>query len=315
MVDLRVEIAGVTFQNPVLTASGTFAYGEEFAPLLDLNQLGGIVVKGLSAKPIAGNPPPRLVPTASGMLNSVGLQNIGAKKFIENKLPFLRTLRAKTIANVFGYSLDDYIECLHLLNEAEGIAAYELNISCPNTSRGGAEFSSDSQVTHEVVSAAKRASARPLWVKLSPNVTDIREIARAAVDAGADALTLVNTFLGMSIDIETQAPRIPHAVAGLSGPAIKPLALRMVYQTAKVVSVPIIGVGGITTTEDALEFLIAGAAAFEVGTANFYDPKATIKILKGLEAHCLRKRVSNLQELVGSLRQNMKAEKQNVDKN
>jgi dihydroorotate dehydrogenase (NAD+) catalytic subunit len=301
MLDLRTEIAGVTFSNPVLTASGTFAYGVECASLFDLNRLGGIVVKGISAQPIDGNPPPRLVPTASGMLNSVGLQNIGARKFIEMKLPFLRTLKARTIVNVFGYSLDDYLECLRLLSEAEGIAAFELNISCPNTSRGGVEFSSDPLVTHEVVAAAKRVSVRPLWVKLSPNVTDIRVIARAAVEAGADALTLVNTFLGTSVDAETRAPRTVRTTAGLSGPAIKPLALRMVYQAAQVVSVPIIGVGGIATADDALEFLMAGASAIEVGTANFYDPTATLKILRGIETYCLRKKLSTLKELVGSL--------------
>jgi dihydroorotate dehydrogenase (NAD+) catalytic subunit len=302
MIDLRMEIAGITFQNPVLTASGTFGYGVEFDSLFDLNQLGGIVVKGISAKPIEGNPPPRLVPTPSGMLNSVGLQNIGVRKFIETKLPFLRTLRARTIVNVFGTSVEEYIECLNLLNEADGIAAYELNISCPNTSRGGAEFSSNPKSAHEVVSVAKNAARRPLWVKLSPNVGDIREIAVAVVDAGADALTLTNTFLGMSIDVETGKARIPRVIAGLSGPAIKPLVLRMVYQTALAVSVPIIAAGGITRAQDALEFLMAGASAIEVGTANFYDPEATIKIIKGIEAHCLQKKIQGLKQLVKSIR-------------
>jgi dihydroorotate dehydrogenase (NAD+) catalytic subunit len=302
MIDLQMEIAGITFQNPVLTASGTFGYGVEFKSLFDLNRLGGIVVKGISARPIEGNPPPRLVPTASGMLNSVGLQNIGARKFIETKLPFLRTLKARTIVNVFGTRVEEYVECLNLLNEADGIAAYELNISCPNTSRGGVEFSSDPKSAHEVVASAKNAARRPLWVKLSPNVGDLREIALAAVDAGADALTLTNTFLGMSIDVETGKARIPRVVAGLSGPAIRPLVLRMVYQTAKVVTVPIIAVGGITRIEDALEFLMAGASAVEVGTANFYDPEATIKIVKGIEAYCLLKKIHGLKQLVGSLR-------------
>jgi dihydroorotate dehydrogenase (NAD+) catalytic subunit len=301
MMDLRTEIAGITFQNPVLTASGTFGYGVEFASLFDLNQLGGIVVKGISARPIEGNPPPRLIPTGSGMLNSVGLQNIGARKFIETKLPFLRTLRAKTIVNVFGTCVEEYVECLSLLNDAEGIAAYELNISCPNTSRGGAEFSNDPDLTREVVSSAKRVARYPLWVKLSPNAGDLQAVARAAVEAGADVLTLTNTFLGMSIDVETRKARIPRVVAGLSGPAIKPLVLRMVYQTAKALSVPIVGVGGITTAEDALEFLIAGASAIEVGTANFYDPKATIKIIKGIEAYGLQKKMATLKQLVRSI--------------
>lgn len=302
MIDLQVEIAGVTFQNPVLAASGTFGYGMEFAPLFDLNRLGGIVVKGLSAKPMDGNPSPRLAVTPSGMLNSVGLQNIGAKSFIESKLPFLRMLKARTIANVFGFTLEDYMDCLHILNDAEGIAAYELNISCPNTSRGGAEFSSDPRLTHEVVAAAKQVARRPLWVKLSPNVGDISVIAQAAVEAGADALTLVNTFLGMAVDVEAGKPRIPRMVAGLSGPAIKPLALRMVHQAARAVSVPIIGVGGIATTSDALEFLMAGASVIEVGTASFFDPKATLKIARGLESYCLRTGISNLKGLVGSLK-------------
>ncbi len=301
MVDMRVKIAGVEFQNPVIAASGTFAYGEEFASLLDLNELGGIVVKGISAEPIDGNPAPRLVPTAAGMLNSVGLQNIGALRFIQEKLPFLRRLKARTIVNVFGYSLEDYVECLRRLNDAEGIAAYELNISCPNTSRGGTEFSTDPKLTSEVVSAAKKAATRPLWVKLSPNVGDITVIARAAVESGADALTLVNTFLAMAIDVETRTPKIPRIVAGLSGPAIKPIALRMVYQCAKAVPVPVIGVGGIVSAEDALEFMIAGATAVEVGTANFYDPTATKRIVSGLQAYCIKKKVLAIKDLVGSM--------------
>ncbi len=301
MADLSVEIAGVTFQNPVLTASGTFGYGEEFASLFDLNTLGGIVVKGISAAPIEGNPAPRLVPTPSGMLNSVGLQNIGAQKFIDTKLLFLRTLKAQTIVNVFGYSLGDYTECLRLLNDAPGIAAYELNISCPNTSQGGAEFSSDPKITHEVVAAAKAIARRPLWVKLSPNVGDITLIAQAAVDGGADALTIANTFLGMAVDVETRRPRIPRVIAGLSGPAIRPMALRLVYQTAQRVSVPIVGAGGIATAEDALEFLIAGATAVEVGTANFVDPTATQKILKGLGEYCVRRKIPSVRSLIGSI--------------
>lgn len=301
MTDMSVEIAGVVFQNPVLTASGTFGYGEEFSSLLDLNELGGIVVKGISASPINGNPAPRLVPTAAGMLNSVGLQNIGARAFIESKLPFLKSLSAKTVVNVFGYSQEDYLDCLRLLNEADGIACYELNISCPNTARGGVEFASDPETTHEIVSAAKKLARRPLWVKLSPNVGDITVIARAAADAGADALTIANTFLGMAIDPETRKPRIPRIMAGLSGPAIKPMALRLVYQTARAVSVPVIGAGGISGAEDAMEFIIAGARAVEVGTAHFYDPLAAVKIARGLKSYCKRKNILAIKELVGSL--------------
>ncbi|MDD5542320.1 MAG: dihydroorotate dehydrogenase [Acidobacteriia bacterium] len=299
MANLQTEIAGTVFKNPVFTASGTFGYGVEFASLFDLNRLGGIVVKGLSAKPIAGNPAPRLVPARSGMLNSVGLQNIGAPRFIQEKLPYLRTLHTPIIANVFGYTLHEYLECLRILNDSEGIAAYELNISCPNTSRGGMEFSSDPQLTHEVVAAAKGISRRPLWVKLSPNCADVTVIARAAAEAGADALTLINTVLGLSLDVDTTRPRLPRGLAGLSGPAIKPIALRWVYQTAGTVQIPIVGVGGIASTEDAIEFLLAGARAIQVGTANFYDPMAALKIVRGLETYCLRHHITSVQELVG----------------
>jgi dihydroorotate dehydrogenase (NAD+) catalytic subunit len=295
-----VEIAGVRFQNPVLTASGTFGYGQEFAHLIDLNRLGGICVKGISAAPMAGNPPPRIYETDSGMLNAIGLQNVGAKRFLEEKLPFLRTLRARTVVNVFGYTTEDYVRCIEILNEGDGIDAYELNISCPNTRCGGMVYGNDPKLTEEVVAASKRAARLPLWVKLSPNVTDITVLARAAENAGADALSLVNTFVGMAIDVETRTPRISNVTAGLSGPAIKPIALRMVYQTARAVRIPIIGLGGIATTEDALEFLIAGARAVQVGTANFYAPDTSIKIVEGIRTYCRRKRL-HLDDLVGSL--------------
>jgi dihydroorotate dehydrogenase (NAD+) catalytic subunit len=298
---IDTEIAGIRFQNPVLTASGTFGYGQEFAHLIDLNQLGGIVVKGISAEPMPGNPPPRIYETDSGMLNAIGLQNVGASKFLEEKLPFLRALKTRTIVNVFGYSTDDYVRAIEILNAGEGIDAYELNISCPNTRSGGMVYGSDPKLTEEVVAASKRAARYPVIVKLSPNVTDITVFARAAEAAGADALSLVNTFVGMAIDIETRTPRVSNITAGLSGPAIKPVALRMVYQCARAVKIPIIGMGGISTPEDALEFLIAGARAVEVGTANFYAPDTAPRIVQGIRDYCRRKRL-HLGELIGSLR-------------
>ncbi|MGH9406540.1 MAG: dihydroorotate dehydrogenase [Terriglobia bacterium] len=294
-------VAGIHFQNPVLTASGTFGYGQEFAHLIDLNRLGGIAVKGISAEPMPGNPPPRIYETESGMLNAIGLQNVGARKFLEEKLPFLRTLRARCLVNVFGYSTEDYIRCISILNEGEGIDGYELNISCPNTRCGGMVYGSDPKLTEEVVAASKRASRRPLLVKLSPNVTDISVFARAAENAGADGLTLVNTFVGMAIDVEARTPRVSNITAGLSGPAIKPLAVRMVYQAFGAAKIPIIGIGGIASAEDALEFVLAGAQAIQIGTANFYAPDTAIKVVEGLRAYCARRRV-NFADLVGALR-------------
>jgi dihydroorotate dehydrogenase (NAD+) catalytic subunit len=298
---LETTIAGVHFQNPVLTASGTFGYGQEFAHLIDLNQLGGIVVKGISAEPLAGNPSPRIYETESGMLNAIGLQNVGARRFLVEKLPFLRTLKARCLVNVFGYSTEEYVRCLEILNEGDGIDAYELNISCPNTQRGGMVRGTDPKLTEEVVAAAKKAARFPVIVKLSPNVTDITVIARAAEAAGADGLSLVNTFAGMAIDVETRTPRIANVTAGLSGPAIKPVALRMVYQTYRTVKVPIIGIGGIASAEDALEFLIAGAQAVQVGMANFYAPGTCLRIVQGIRDYCQRQRL-HLSEVVGSLK-------------
>jgi dihydroorotate dehydrogenase (NAD+) catalytic subunit len=297
---IGVEIAGVGFQNPVLTASGTFGYGQEFAHLIDLNQLGGIVVKGISAEPMPGNPPPRIYETEAGMLNAIGLQNVGAREFLREKLPFLRTLKARCIVNVFGYSTEDYVRCIDLLNPGEGISAYELNISCPNTRCGGMVYGSDPKLTEEVVAASKRAARFPLVVKLSPNVTDITLFARAAENAGADALSLVNTFVGMAIDTETRTPRISNVTAGLSGPAIKPVALRMVYEAARAVKIPVIGLGGIATAEDALEYIIAGARAVQVGTANFYAPDTALRVVDGIRKYCTSKRL-HLEQLIGSL--------------
>lgn len=298
---LETTIAGITFQNPVWTASGTFGYGKEYSHLIDLNQLGAICVKGISPEPMEGNAPPRIYETDSGMLNAIGLQNVGAKRFLAEKLPFLRTLKARCIVNVFAYSTEDYVRCIEMLNEGEGIAAYELNISCPNTRCGGMVYGCDLNLTEEVVSATKKAARYPLMVKLSPNVTDITQFARAAEGAGADALTLVNTFVGMSIDVHTRTPRLSNITGGLSGPAIKPVAVRMVYQASKAVKIPIVGIGGIASTEDALEFLIAGARAVQIGTANFYAPETALKIVNGLRTYCQDHDI-RLSDLVGSLR-------------
>ena len=299
--NLATEIAGVHFDNPVLTASGTFGYGREFADLIDLNQLGGIVVKGISAEPMAGNPSPRIYETDSGMLNAIGLQNVGAGRFLEEKLPFLRTLRTRCIVNVFGYSTEDYVRAIEILNHGDGIDAYELNISCPNTRCGGMVYGSDLKLTEEVVAASKRAARFPLFVKLSPNVTDITAFARAAEAAGADALSLVNTFVGMAIDVESRTPRVSNITAGLSGPAIKPVALRMVYQCVRAVRIPVIGMGGIAGAEDALEYLIAGAQAVQIGTANFYAPDTALRVIEGIREYCRRKRLQ-LSEVIGSLK-------------
>lgn len=298
---IDTTVAGIHFQNPVLTASGTFGYGEEFRDIIDLNRLGGIAVKGISAEPMPGNPPPRIFETQSGMLNAIGLQNVGAKRFLAEKLPFLRTLKARILVNVFGYSTSDYVRCIEMLNEGEGIDGYELNISCPNTQCGGMFYGSDLTLTGEVVAASKRAARWPLLVKLSPNVTDIAAFARAAEDAGADGLTLVNTFVGMAIDVETRTPRISNVTAGLSGPAIKPLAVRMVHQVYRAVKIPIIGIGGIASAADALEFILAGARAIQIGTANFYAPDSSIRVIEGLRDYCAQRRV-HLADLIGSLR-------------
>ncbi len=298
---METTIAGVRFQNPVLTASGTFGYGQEFAHLIDLNKLGGICVKGISAEPMPGNPAPRIYETDSGMLNAIGLQNVGAREFLEEKLPFLRTLKARCIVNVFGYATEDYVRCIEMLNEGDGIDAYELNVSCPNTKCGGMVYGNDPKLMEEVVSASKRVARFPLFVKLSPNVTDITELARVAEGAGADALTLVNTFVGMAIDVEKRLPRVSNVTAGLSGPAIKPVALRMVYQVARAVRLPVIGIGGIQSTEDALEYLIAGARAVQIGTANFYAPDTSLRVVEGLREYCVRHRL-HLKDLVGSLK-------------
>jgi len=302
-VDLRVEVAGLQLKNPVLVAAGTFGYGVEFADQVDLNRLGGLVVKGLSAQPMEGAPAPRLCETPAGMLNAVGLQNIGARRFIEEKLPALRAYDTAIIANVFGHTVEEYVEVIEQLEQAEGVAAYELNISCPNVKKGGVEFGTNPQLTREVVAAAQRAAARrPLIVKLSPNVTDIAELARAAAEAGADALTAVNTFTGMAIDLATRRSKLGSLTGGLSGPAIRPLALRMVWEAARAVSVPVIGVGGIACGEDVVEFLMAGARAVQVGTANFVQPFAAARIIEELEMYCVSNQIAAVTELYGTFR-------------
>jgi len=299
---MRVTVAGVALKNPILAASGTFGYGVEFDDIVSLERLGGFVVKGLSREPMAGNPPPRLFETAAGMLNSIGLQNIGARAFIEEKLPRLRKIQdAVVIANVYGFSPEEYIETIRILNEGEGIAAYELNVSCPNVRHGGITFGQDPGLLSEVVSSAKAAARRPLIVKLSPNVTSIGRMARAAEDAGADAVSLVNTFLAMAIDPVTRRPRISNVTAGLSGPAIKPIAVRMVYEASQAVTIPVIGIGGISTAEDVVEFLLAGATAVEVGTANFWDPRACERLVRELERWCLEQHIESVASLRGGL--------------
>jgi dihydroorotate dehydrogenase (NAD+) catalytic subunit len=286
----------------VLAASGTFAYGVEFEKLVELDRLGGFVVKGLSREPIEGNPPPRLYESEGGMINSIGLQNIGVRAFVRDKLPALARLRTAVFANVFGNQVEDYLEVLRVLNDHQGLAGYELNVSCPNTAHGGIYFSSDPALLSEVVAAAKRVATRPVIVKLSPNVSAIEPLARAAEESGADALSLVNTFISLAIDARTRRPRIGAGFGGLSGPAIKPIALRLVYQAARAVKIPVIGLGGIASGEDAAEFLIAGASAVQVGTATFWDPRSPLRIAGELARFLRRKNIARVADLVGTLK-------------
>jgi dihydroorotate dehydrogenase (NAD+) catalytic subunit len=300
--DLRVSFAGISLKNPVIAASGTFGYGLEFEDVLHLEKLGGFVLKGLSKDPMVGNPPPRLYETAAGMLNAIGLQNVGVRAFIEEKLPKLRKIKNIVVfANVFGSTREDYEQVIRALNDADGIAAYELNVSCPNTTHGGIQFGSDPRSLDEVVETAKKAAKRPLIVKLSPNVTSISFMARVAESAGADALSVANTFVAMAIDAETRKPRITNVTAGLSGPAIKPIALRLVYEASKSVKIPVIGVGGISTAVDVVEFMLAGASAVEVGTASYWDPRATEKIVDSLLEWCVEHKIERLAQLTGGL--------------
>ncbi len=302
MSRLATTLCGIELKNPVLAASGTFGYGVEFARLVDLRELGGIVVKGLSREPMPGNPPPRIYESASGMINSIGLQNIGVREFVREKLPKLRGLGTAVFANVFGYAVEDYVEVVRVLEDAEGLAGYELNVSCPNTKHGGIYFSSDPACLSELTAEVRRAARRPLIVKLSPNVARIEPLARAAEESGADAVSLVNTFIALAIDARTRRPRIANVFGGLSGPAIKPIALRMVYEAAQAVKIPVVGLGGIATGEDAAEFLIAGATAIEVGTATFWDPQAPVRIARELDAFLAEQGVPSVRDIVGTLR-------------
>jgi dihydroorotate dehydrogenase (NAD+) catalytic subunit len=299
---MKVSLAGMELASPIIAAAGTFGYGIEFEEIVSLERIGAFVTKGISMEPIAGHAPPRIIQTASGMLNAIGLQNVGVEEFIARKLPPLRRYpRCKVIVNVFGYTIGEYIAVIERLNQADGIAAYELNVSCPNIHADYMVFGTDPGSLEYLVSQASKASTLPLIVKLSPNVTSIAHMARIAARAGANALSVSNTFLAMSIDPEIRRPRLANVTGGLSGPAIKPIALRMVYETAQAVSIPIIGMGGITTPADAVEFMLAGATAVQVGTASFADPRASERIAKGLESWCRRHDVARVSSLTGAL--------------
>ncbi|HLZ12653.1 MAG TPA: dihydroorotate dehydrogenase [Candidatus Acidoferrum sp.] len=299
-VDLSVSVGTLRLRNPILAASGTFGYGLEFAHLVNLEALGGFVTKGLSREPIEGAPAPRVCETASGMLNAVGLQNVGVRTFISEKLPVLRKIDTAVVVNVFGYTLEDYVEVIRVLEGEEGLAAYELNISCPNVKKGGMQFGSDPSMAAEVVAAARKAAGkRPLWVKLSPLVTDIGLIARAVVDAGADALTVANTFPAMSVDFRTRKSRLGNKTGGLSGPAIKPITLRLVWETFRAVKAPILGLGGVETASDVLEYMAVGATCVQVGTASFTDPRASERLVRELPKAFFEAKVFTVNEIRG----------------
>ena len=302
--NLAVEVGGISMKNPVMTASGTFGYGQEFASLLDLNRLGGIIVKGLSLKPSAGNPPPRTVEACGGMLNAIGLENVGLEAFVQKKLPFLKTLETPIFLNIYGQEVKAYAELAERIQELDGIAGIEVNISCPNVKAGGIAFGTDPKMAFEVVNAVKEKTRLPMIAKLSPNVADIKAIARSVEDAGADAVSLINTITGMAVDVATRQPRLGNITGGLSGPAIKPIALRMVWEAAQAVRIPVIGIGGIMNALDALEFLIVGARAVQVGTANFVNPRATLEIVEGLKCYLVENNIGDINHIIGSLRTN-----------
>ena len=299
--DLRVTLGDIELQNPVITASGTFGYAREFEELVDLNRLGAIIVKGLAMRPTKGNPPPRIVETPCGMLNAIGLENVGIDAFSEQKLPFLETLSPPIFANIYGTCIEDYAELAARLEVLEGIAGVEVNISCPNVKAGGIAFGADPDADYRVVKAVREKTTKHLMVKLSPNVTDITLIARSAEQAGADSLSLINTITGMAIDLETRRPKIANITGGLSGPAIKPVALRMVWQVVQATQIPVIGIGGIISAEDALEFLIAGASAVQIGTANFINPQVTTDIIDGIETFLAQRKIASVSDMIGTL--------------
>ncbi len=298
---MRVNIGGIEISNPVMTASGTFGYAKEYEALVDLNRLGAIVVKGLSLEPSKGNPPQRIVETPCGMLNAIGLENVGLAAFIEEKVPFLRRLNTPVFINIYGKSITEYAELAARLEDIDVVSGVEVNISCPNVKSGGIAFGAYPESAAEVVKAIRKQTNRPLMVKLSPNVTDITEIAKAAEGEGSDSISLINTITGMAINIETRRPKLANITGGLSGPAIKPVALRMVWQVVQTVQVPVIGIGGIMTAKDALEFLIAGATAVQVGTANFINPHATIDIIDGIEAFLMQRNITDIADVIGTI--------------
>jgi dihydroorotate dehydrogenase (NAD+) catalytic subunit len=300
-VNLSVDIGGIVLKNPVMTASGTFGFGTEFASIVDLNRLGGIIVKGLSLKPAAGNPPPRIVETPCGMLNAIGLENIGVEIFIREKLPLLESVTTPVFANIYGKTVEEYAEIAARLNDVEKVAGVEVNISCPNVTAGGVAFGVDPEMAASVVRAVKEKTSKPVIVKLSPNVTDVVVIARSAEEAGADAVSLINTITGMVIDIEKRVPVLANITGGLSGPAIRPVAVRMVWQVARAVRIPVIGIGGIMCARDALEFIIAGATAVQVGTANFVNPRATMEIIDGIGQYLNAHGIIDISDLIGAL--------------
>jgi len=299
--DLRVRIGSLELRNPVMTASGTFGYGREFSNLVNLHRLGALVVKGISLSASPGNPPPRIVETSCGMLNAIGLENVGVDRFITEKIPYLKGVGSPVIVNVLGDCVEEYGEIARRLDRIEGISALEVNISCPNVKKGGVAFGTVPEMAAAVTAMVRKSTTLPLIVKLSPNVTDIVIMARAVEEAGADAVSLINTLIGMSIDTRTRTPKLANVIGGLSGPAIKPVALRMVWQVAGAVAIPVIGIGGITTVDDALEFLLAGATAIQVGTANFYDPSAAEKIISGLHVYLEEQGEQSVRDIIGTL--------------
>jgi len=303
--NLEVEIAGIKLKNPVMTASGTFGYGEEFSPFIDLDKLGAMVLKGIYLKPKMGNPPPRVIETPSGMLNSIGLQNVGVEMLIKEKLPYLQKFNTPVIINISGDTIEEYVELARRLGEISeemGVAGLEVNISCPNVKKGGIIWGTDAQSTYKIINSIRKATSLPLIVKLTPNVTDIKTIAQAAEEAGADALSLINTLVGMAVDIDSHKPKLANVSGGLSGPAVKPVALWLVWQVFQTVNIPVIGIGGIIKVEDALEFIIAGARAIEIGTANFVNPRVTIEIIEGIEKYLIENNIKDINELVGSMK-------------